>query len=227
VSHVLLFAFTAALNPTLLAATTVMLLLPHPKRLLLGYVLGAAMTSIALGLVIVIALQDSSAVDTAKNTINPATDLVFGALLVIVACVVGTGQDQKLAERRRRRKGPKKDKGPPRWQRALSKGSARTTFAVGAVLTLPGASYLAALDRIAREDFSTVATIGVVVLFNLIMLMLIELPLLGYAVAPDWTPKAVAGFREGLNRHGRSWGVRGAAIIGILLIVRGIITLIA
>lgn len=226
-SHILFFAFTAALNPTLLAATTVMLLLERPKRLLLGYLLGAAMTSITLGLVIAFALQGSSVVSTSKNTLNPATDLVVGVLLLVVACVLGTGQDQKLKERRRRSKGPKPDKGPPRWQRALSKGSARTTFAVGAVLTLPGASYLAGLDRISSEEFSTAGTVGAVVLFNLIMLLLIELPLIGYAVAPDWTPKAVAGFREGLNRHGRNWVVRGAAIIGILLIVRGIITLIA
>ena len=40
-SKIFLFSLTAALNPTLLAATTVMLLLPKPKRLLLGYLLGA------------------------------------------------------------------------------------------------------------------------------------------------------------------------------------------
>jgi hypothetical protein len=227
VGQILFFAFTSALNPTLLAATTVMLLLEHPKRMLLGYVLGAAMTSITLGLVIVFALQDSTVVDRARNTVNPATDLVAGALLLIVAGALGTGQDQKLAERRRRRKGPKKDKGPPRWQQKLSKGSARTTFAVGAILTLPGASYLAGLDRIAGEDFSRLEVVGVIVLFNMIMLMLIELPLIGYAVAPDWTPKAVTGFKEGISRRGRGWGVRGAAIIGILLLVRGIVTAIA
>ncbi len=44
--------------------------------------------------------------------------------------------------------GSKEDKGPPRWQQALSKGSARTTFVVGALLTLPGASYLAGLHHI-------------------------------------------------------------------------------
>jgi hypothetical protein len=46
------------------------------------------------------------------------------------------------------RKAAKPDKGPPRWQRELSKGSARTTFLVGMLLTLPGASYLAGLDDI-------------------------------------------------------------------------------
>ena len=55
-SQIYVFALTAALNPTLLAATTVMLVLPSPKRLLLGYLLGALMTSITLGLLIVFTL---------------------------------------------------------------------------------------------------------------------------------------------------------------------------
>ena len=49
-SQVILLSLTASLNPTLVAATTVMLLLPSPKKLMLGYLLGAYMTSITLGL---------------------------------------------------------------------------------------------------------------------------------------------------------------------------------
>jgi hypothetical protein len=55
---------------------------------------------------------------------------------------------QRRREKRQARKAEKPDKGPPRWQRELSKGSPRTTFAIGALLTLPGASYLAGLDQI-------------------------------------------------------------------------------
>ena len=77
-SQVLVLSLTAALNPTLLTATTVMLLLPSPKRLLLGYLLGAYMTSITLGLVIVFGLQGSGAVETTKNTLSPAADIALG-----------------------------------------------------------------------------------------------------------------------------------------------------
>jgi hypothetical protein len=42
-----LLSLTAALNPTLLTATTLMLLLPSPSRLMLGYWLGAMTISIA------------------------------------------------------------------------------------------------------------------------------------------------------------------------------------
>jgi heme A synthase len=151
VDQVFLLSLAAALNPVLVGASTVMLLLPNPKRLMLGYLLGALMTSITLGLVIVFALKGSSAVSTTANTLNPAVDLALGAIMLIAAFVLGTGRDKRISERRRARKGPKPDKGPPRWQQALSKGSARTTFAVGALLTLPGASYLAGLDQIEKQ----------------------------------------------------------------------------
>ena len=70
--NVFLLALTAALNPTLVAASTVMMILPNPRRLMLGYLLGALLTSITLGLIIVFSLNDSSAVSTTQNTVSPA-----------------------------------------------------------------------------------------------------------------------------------------------------------
>ena len=63
-------ALLASLNPTLLAATTVMLILSNPGRLMLGYLLGAMMTSVTLGVVIVFSLQDTSVVNDTQNAIN-------------------------------------------------------------------------------------------------------------------------------------------------------------
>ncbi|HEX3174897.1 MAG TPA: GAP family protein [Solirubrobacterales bacterium] len=224
---VFFLAFLAALYPTLLAATTVMLMLPNPKRLLVGYLLGAAMTSIALGLLIVFTLRHSGLVSTTQHQLGPGSDLVIGALFLIVAFVLGSGRDQRLVERRRARKaGRNKPEGPPRWQQALGKGSARTTFVVGAILTLPGATYITALHRIADEDLTDPVTVLVILAFNLIMLMLLEVPLLAYTVAPDWTPQAVERFKRALRERGRDWAVRGATVIGVLLILRGLLTFI-
>jgi hypothetical protein len=71
--QVFLLSLAAALNPVLLAASTVMLLLPNPKRLMLDYLLGALMTRITLGLVIVYALKGSGVVSTTQNTISPGS----------------------------------------------------------------------------------------------------------------------------------------------------------
>jgi Sap, sulfolipid-1-addressing protein len=226
VGDVFFLAFLAALYPTLLAATTVMLLLPRPKRLLLGYLLGAAMTSVTLGLIIVFTLRDSGLAHTTQTTLGPGADIALGCLALTIAIVLGTGRDQRLVERRRERKAAKGPQGPPRWQQALGRGSARTTFVVGALLTLPGATYITALYRISDENLSDPATVAVVLAFNVIMLMLLEVPLLAYTIAPEWTPKAVERFKGALRERGRGWAVRGATIVGILLIAHGIVTLL-
>jgi len=227
VGDVFFLAFLAALYPTLLAATTVMLVLPHPKRLLLGYLLGAAMTSVTVGLVIVFALRDSGLVHTTKAALGPGADIALGCLALTIALVLGTGRDQRLVERRRKRKAAKGGSdGPPRWQQALGRGSARTTFVVGALLTLPGATYITALYRISDENLSDPLTVASVLAFNVIMLMLLEIPLLAYTIAPDWTPKAVERFKRALRERGRGWAIRGAAIVGILFVLRGVLTLI-
>ncbi len=226
---VFFLAFLAALYPTLLAATTVMLLLPHPKRLLLGYLLGAAMTSVTVGLVIVFALRHSGLTKTTQTTLGPGADIALGCLALAIAFVLRSGRAQRLVERRRERKAAKgKDKaGPPRWQQALGRGSARTTFVVGALLTLPGATYITALYRIADENLADPLTVVVVLAFNLIMLMLLEIPLLAYTFAPDWTPKAIDRAKHKLSERGRIWGVRVATLLGLLMIARGVITLLA
>ncbi len=183
--QVIILSLTASLNPTLVGATTVMLLLPSPAKLMLGYLVGAYMTSITLGLVIVFSLSDSSATNTTQHTLSPAVDIALGGIALAAAFALHTGRHRWLAERRQARKGAKKDKGPPRWQRELSKGSARTTFVIGALLTLPGGSYLAGLDRIHKLKYSTSVTVLLVVGFNLVMLWMLELPLASFLVAPD------------------------------------------
>jgi hypothetical protein len=225
VSQVILLSLTASLNPTLVGATTVMLLLDKPARLMLGYLLGAYMTSITLGLVIVFSLSNSSAANSTENTISPAVDIVLGALALALSFVLYTGRHERIRERRRERKAAKPDKGPPRWQRELSKGSPRTTFVIGALLTLPGASYLAGLDQIHKLNYSTPVTVVLVIGFNLVMLWLLEVPLASFLVAPDWTPRAIERAKLWVSRHAHVFAVRGFAVLGVLLVIKGIVGL--
>ena len=130
-ASIFVLSLSAMLNPTLLAAVTVMLLLPDPRRLMLGYLLGAYLTSISVGLLIVFSFHQSAGVDTARHTLTPAEDIVFGAIVLIVGLVLRSD----LGEERRRAKGeePKKESWP---QRMLGRGSARISFAVGAAITV-------------------------------------------------------------------------------------------
>jgi hypothetical protein len=222
---VLVLSLLAAWNPTLLAIVPVMLVSERPKRLMLGYLLGAYTVSITVGLVFVFAAGGSSAASTTKQTVNPAIELTLGILVLLIAVGLSFDLDKRL----RRRKGDRevKDKGPPRWRRALDKGSVRLAFAVGALFSLPGARYIVALQEVDGLNYGTVGTVGAVVVVNLILFALVELPLVSYMVAEDWTPTAVNRARAWFGRYGRRVVVIAAAFIGSVLFVRGLIALLS
>jgi hypothetical protein len=221
--QVILLSLTASLNPSLLAACTVMLLLPNPARLMLGYLLGASITSVTIGLVIVFSLSNSQATSTARHTLSPAEDVALGALALVAAWVLWSGRHERLRERRRARKAGKPDAGPPRWQRELRKGSPRITFVIGVALTLPGASYLAGLVSIHRLDVSNTEAVLLVLGFNVVMLWLLEIPLVSFLLAPDWTPAAIERAKAWVALHWHVFAVRGLAFIGAALVIRGAI----
>jgi Sap, sulfolipid-1-addressing protein len=203
-----------------------MMLLPNPVRLMLGYLLGALLTSITLGLLIISALEGSSTVATTKNTLSPAATIALGCIALVGALVLGT--DRRLGRRRGRdtREAKKKEKGPPRWQKALGRGSARVTFVVGAMLTLPGASYLAGLSRIDKQNYSTPETVLAVIGFNLIMLALLEVPLICFVIAPNWTPRAIDRAKAWIGRHTRRFAVTLLTVVGALLVLKGMLELV-
>src|SRR3954462_12760724 len=227
VGPVFVFAFTAALNPTLLTAVTVMLTLERPKRLLLGYLAGAALTAVTCGLLLVFLLPESSTSSSAKHTVNPIVDLTIGVLILVVVAVVGSGRDRRRRAWSERRREKAKDKPPPRWKRTLSKGSARDTFLVGVLLSFPGSSYIAGMDELSKQNLATAETVLAVLAFNVIMLILLEAPLLAYAIRPASTDAGVRRFSDWLSRRGGRVALIAAAVIGALLIARGLITLVS
>jgi hypothetical protein len=213
-------SLTAMLNPTLLAAVTVMMLLPDPKRLMFGYLLGSYLTSISAGLLIAFTFHQSSGVESARTTLTPAEDLVFGAIAVIAGLVL---RSEFGEERRRRKKEAEKESWP---ERMLGRGSPKIAFAVGAMLSFPGASYLVALNRLVHLDPGTGATVFLVVLFCLIQAVFLEAPLVGYALSPERTEERVAAFRDWLARKGRRTAAAGALVIGAPLLLRGLLELV-
>jgi hypothetical protein len=223
---IFLLSLVAAANASLLAAVTVMLFLPSPKRLLLGYLAGALLTSLTIGFLVVFVVDDASATSTAENSVSPSIDVALGLILLLVAYVLRGGHDQRLKERRKAKKGnagEEAEKSASKVEQLLGRGSARVTFALGVVLTLPGVSYLAALRDLQELGYGTVAEILVIVGFNLMLLILLEVPLAGYFFAPERTVVEVQRFRAWLTRSGRRIAIVAAAGLGALLIARGLI----
>jgi hypothetical protein len=225
VFSIFLLSLLAMFNPTLLAAVTIMMLLPDPRRLITGYLMGAYVASIGLGMAIVFTLHgDSSGTETSQKTLSPLEDLVFGAILLLVGWALLTGRVSRIKESRKRhheaKHGPAEEK-ESLPERLLGRGSMRITFAVGALLSLPGASYFVALDKIAKLDWPTGTTALAVVIFCLIQQLLLELPLVGFYCAPTWTEGAVVRFREWISKNAARAAGWVALTLGVLLIIRG------
>jgi Sap, sulfolipid-1-addressing protein len=228
VAEVVVLALLAMANPSLLAAVTVMLLLPNPKLLMTAYLLGTYTTSLTVGLVIVFSLHDASFTKTSRHQISPVQDIVLGVVALVLALVIRNQRVARLRQRRRERKRanrpPDKTKRP--WhERMLGSGSAPLAFVVGALLSFPGVTYLGALDRIINLNAGAISSILLVVFFCVMQQILLEVPLLSYVFAPTRTQAAVAGFKDFLRRRGRTLAVILMTVIGLALILRGVLTI--
>lgn len=218
--EIVLFSFASALNPTLLAATTVMLLLPQPEKLMLGYWIGAMAMSIASGLLVVYALQGSGIAGTTKHTLTPIEDYVLAAGALTAAYLLGSGAVKRMRTRRaRRRKEPRRT---PKWEERMRNGRFTTAFVLGVALSLPGATYLLLLDRLSKFHYSVAVTVLVLIASNLIQLIVLEVPMLAFAIWPDQTPAAIDSAKVWIGAHAREYGAVALAVIGVALAVRGI-----
>lgn len=224
IAVVLFSAVWATLNPTLLAATTVMLLLPNPKRLMLGYLLGAYTSSIVSGLVIVYTLHGSNVVKNSNNLLSPTGDIAAGAMALIGAFILATDRDASLRRRRDLRKAANattKPKTDPWHERMLDRGSAGITFIVGAATSFPGVSYVNALDHIAHLNPPTPALLLLIVYFCMMQQLLLELALLASLLAPERAQGTIVQVKTWFAVHGRQLATYGLSALGLLLATRG------
>jgi hypothetical protein len=94
--------------------------------------------------------------------------------------------------------------------------------AIGAAINLPGPFYVLALGEIAKGDYSRGAELGLILLFNAIMFLLLEVPLAGYLVRPDRTAEQVAKLGRWLNSNGLRVMGGLIALVGVSLVVQGL-----
>ena len=104
----------------------------------------------------------------------------------------------------------------------MRSGTFTTTFVLGVALSLPGATYLLLLDRLSKLHYSVVVTVLVLIASNLIQLIVLELPMLAFAIWPEQTPRAINSGKAWIHTHGQEYGAVALALIGVALLVRGI-----
>jgi hypothetical protein len=76
-------------------------------------------------------------------------------------------------------------------------------WAAGAIYSVPGAYYLAGLALLAKRSDPVATSVVAILGFNLIMFALIELPLIGFVLAPDRTRSLTAKLNRWMTDHRR------------------------
>ena len=221
--EILLLAIGSAFWPLLIAVTVIALRFPNPPRLLSFFLAGSLLTTIAIGVAIVLVLGDSSLVDRSRPPLDPILDFTVGGLMLLVAWVLARAQARVDA-------GPPSPKpvnaGPSRTERALERG-APLAFVLGIVLNvLPGFLPIVALKDIAELGVGTTEVVVIVICFYLVMFAFVEVPLVGYVIAPERTATLANRFNAWVSANGRRLGSWLAAAIGAYLIVRGIVAVL-
>ncbi len=223
--HIVLLACAAAVFPTLIACVAVMISRPEPRGLLLAFYLGGLIASLASGVVVLASFNaGNSVLGSTSSTPSPGTSILGGAASLALSWLMASPHGRALLDRWRSRH-PRRhtQKQGPSWaERHLDRANARVAFVVGAAINLPGPFYLLALGDIATGDYSTAQQVGLIILFNAIMFVLVEVPLAGYLVRPKQTRERVASFATWLNANGlrvMGW-LLGA--VGVGLIVQGL-----
>lgn len=225
--RIVLLAFGAAIFPALLACVAILLSRPEPRRLILAFYLGGLLVSIVSGFAVLTVFEGGGEVaGSTSDSPHPAVSIVVGAIGLLFAWLLVSHRGRALIDRWRsrhpRRRQKKKKEGPSWVERRLDRATVRIAFLVGGAINLPGPFYLLALGDLAK-DYGRPEQIALILLFNAIMFMLLEIPLVGYLVDPAWTERAVSTAAGWLNSN-------GLRVIGMLvgffstsLVVQGVI----
>ena len=224
-AHTIALALAAAVYPTILAGVVVLLRQENPRPLLLGFWLGGMVISIAAGIIIVLVIEQSNKTVDTSSTTRPVLDIVIGLLSLALAFAVWTGRTGRLTAWRERRQAKKPPPDPDKQsftERWLGNGSVWLAVGAGAILNLPGVWYLAALTDIADVRPASHQLVQILV-FNLIMFVLVEVPLVIYLIDEQRAQRAVDGFDRWVRAHKREVGSAVAAAVGVFLVGKGIV----
>ena len=219
-------AFVAALNPKLLALDLLLIENRRPRAMFLCLLLGGITVALTVGLLDVLVFH-ADAINH-QVSVGAGVDLAVGLLLLAVGALLATGRVHG------RRKVPvpagggppaKKEKKDGWAQRVLSEPRLGLAMLVGAVVGIPGASYLTALHNLVTGKSSTVIQVVAVVIFVVIDFLLIIIPFAFLELRPEATKARLKRIQDWLLSHALQLMAAIALLLGAYLAVSGLIRL--
>ena len=227
-------AFLSALNPKLLALDLLLIENRRPRAMFLCLLLGGMTVALTVGLLDVLVFH----ADAIKHqaTVGAGVDLAVGLLLLAAGALLATGRVHSrrkvpvpagggppaTKEEEEKKKKKKKDG----WaQRVLSEPRLGLAMLVGAVIGIPGASYLAALHDLVTGKSSTLIQVIAVVIFVVIDFLLIIIPFAFLELRPEATKARLRRTQDWLLSHALQLMAAIALLLGAYLAISGLVRL--
>jgi hypothetical protein len=219
-------AFSAALNPKLLAIDLLLIENRRPRAMFSCLLLGGMTVALTIGLLDVLTVHADAL--KAQGKASAGVDLALGLLLLIVGALLATG---RLHGRARTaapaRAGPqeRREKKDNWARRVLGEPRLGLATLIGALIGLPGASYLTALHHLIAGNYSTATQVIAVVVFAVIEFLLIIIPFAFLELRPDATKALLKRTQDWLGRHALQLMAAVALVLGTYLAISGLVRL--
>jgi hypothetical protein len=222
-------AFSAALNPKLLALDLLLIENRRPRAMFVCVLLGGMTVALTIGLLDVLTIHADAL--KAQGKVSAGVDLALGLLLLAVGALLATG---RLHGRQRTpvpagtmppEQPAKKDKKDSWAARVLAEPRLGLAMLVGAIIGLPGASYLTALHHLITGKYSTVTQVIAVIVFVIIEFLLIIIPFAFLELRPEATKALLKRTQDWLLGHALQLMAGIALILGAYLTVSGLVRL--
>jgi len=206
-------ALIASLYPLGLAAILLLAEAIRPRPKVGVFLIGALVVTLAVGFVVVFAFHGAGVGRSSQQSGQYGVRLVIGLLFLAAAVFLA-------------RRPPKPSGGPSRVSRAVSQGGLFAIFVVGIALYLPSPVFLSALQVVGTTKMSTAATVLWVIIVVALVLITVEVPVLLFLLAPDWTVPKLQAVNGWLDRNGRTLLVAVVGLIGLWEFIDGLVGLL-
>ena len=219
-------AFSAALNPKLLAIDLLLIENRRPRAMFLCLLAGGMTVALTIGLLDVLTIHADAL--KAQGKASAGVDLALGLLLLAAGALLATG---RIHGRRRTpvpagSDPPDKPEKKDSWaQRMLGEPRPGLALLIGAIIGLPGASYLTALHHLIAGQYSTATQVIAVVLFVIIEFLLIIIPFAFLELRPQATKAGLKRAQAWLTGHVLQLMVAIALLLGAYLTISALVRL--
>ena len=222
-------AFLSALNPKLLALDLLLIENRRSRAMFLCLLLGGMTVAVTIGLLDVLVFHADAI--KAQGKVSAGVDLALGLLLLAVGGLLATG---RLHGRRKAPvpagdglpEKPEKPEKKDGWaQRVLAEPRLGLAMLVGALIGIPGASYLTALHNLVTGKSSTATQVAAVVIFVIIDFLLIIIPFAFLELRPEATKALLKHTQDWLMSHALQLMATIALLLGAYLTVSGLVRL--